>query len=79
MQSNCGSDTSSVQSGCGAFVSCYEGCQCSDVLCIQNCESKVTGSCASAYTGLENCLGQHCSSPCGAQSLPPPLDGGLGD
>jgi len=72
-QISCGSQLSSVGSSCGAYVTCYSGCQCSDFTCIQGCLNRIDDTCRSAYGPLAICLSQSCPSPCA-----PPADGGAG-
>jgi hypothetical protein len=54
----------SVESACGAYVSCYEGCECSDLTCLQGCLAKIDSTCESADSPLETCIMQSCSSQC---------------
>jgi hypothetical protein len=68
LQTNCGSQLSSAQSACGAYITCYSGCQCSDFNCITGCLSKIDGPCANAEGPLTMCLDQNCSSQCMAGS-----------
>jgi hypothetical protein len=72
-QSNCGSQLSSVASACGAYAACYQGCQCSDLMCIEGCLSKIDGPCANAEGPFAACLNQNCPSQC----MPSSEDGGV--
>jgi hypothetical protein len=63
-QGSCGSQIASVETACTAYVSCYSGCQCSDLTCISGCLSKIDSTCQNAYVPLASCLSQKCSSPC---------------
>jgi hypothetical protein len=73
LQTSCGSQIGAVQSGCGAYVACYDGCQCSDLNCISGCLGKIDSTCQNSYGPLVSCLSQSCATPCGTSS---PKDGG---
>jgi hypothetical protein len=64
LESSCSPDLSSEQTNCGAYVTCYEGCQCSDTACLTGCLAKIDSTCQSADGILTACLLQYCSSEC---------------
>jgi hypothetical protein len=74
LQSSCASQLSSVAIACGAYASCYQGCQCSDIMCIQGCLNKIDDACRNAEEPFAMCLSQSCPSQC----MPSPEDGGAG-
>ena len=43
----------------------YQGCQCSNDTCLSGCESKIDSTCQSVYAPLDQCILQHCATPCG--------------
>jgi hypothetical protein len=55
-------------------VSCFAGCDCSDLSCISGCLSKIDATCENADGPLAACLSSKCATPCGATSGSP--DGG---
>jgi hypothetical protein len=70
----CGSQIAALEGACGAFVSCYEGCDCSDYMCIGGCQAKIDSTCTNAYNPFTSCLIQSCTSQCASATTGP--DGG---
>jgi hypothetical protein len=65
LQTNCASQLSSVESACGAYLTCDEACQCSDTTCLAECvTTKIDGACATADGPFTSCLTQSCPSQC---------------
>jgi hypothetical protein len=76
LESNCGSQISSVEGACSAFVSCYSGCQCTDSQCLLNCVTmKIDSTCQNSYGPLQTCQSNNCSMACAQTTIP--TDGGL--
>jgi hypothetical protein len=66
LQGSCGSQSSSVETSCSGYLTCYEGCQCSDVACLEGCLSMIDSTCQGPYAQLTSCLTQNCASQCNA-------------
>jgi hypothetical protein len=64
LQASCSSQLALVESSCQAYITCYEGCQCTDVACVLGCQSKVDNTCSGPGQAQETCMQQHCSQPC---------------
>ena len=58
----CASDVSPIESVCGAYISCYQACQCSDGTCVDNCFLAATPACASALQTSNSCSA--CKAEC---------------
>lgn len=64
LQSNCGSQIASEQGACGAYNSCYEACDCSNLTCLTDCQSRIDSACQSPYGAVTTCLSQNCQMQC---------------
>jgi hypothetical protein len=71
--SKCGSQLAALESACGAYVACYQDCECSDLTCIGGCTSNVNSSCEPSVSSVTTCLSQSCASECAGPNSP---DGG---
>jgi hypothetical protein len=64
LQTNCASQLSSFENACGAYLTCYGACQCSDIACLEDCLTKIEGTCQTADAPFTSCLTQSCPSEC---------------
>src|SRR4029077_9680743 len=65
LQNSCGSQVSAVNSACGAYVACFQGCMCGDFMCLVGCaQTKIDAACSNSYMPLQNCLMQSCGQQC---------------
>jgi hypothetical protein len=63
IERECSAALDTLLSSCPVYLSCVQGCDCSDRSCLMGCAPKIDAPCRTGSVDIEACKKTHCAGP----------------